>query len=183
MGHPPVIRTDKIEPHGYLPAYQRLADQIGPAGTICEIGVKHGGSLELWQSLFPRGVITGVDHDPFSFWPGGTRQIVAAQDDPALPGRLTQISPEGFDLIVEDASHDGKLSQETFRLLWPLVKPGRWYVMEDWQIGLDVPEWDMYDSSMLEAAQSFLPLLRTRDADCESVEYRYGLAIAAKRGT
>ena len=187
MGHPPVIwpcgYIDKIEPHRYLGAYQRLATQIGPAGKVCEIGVRRGGSLQLWQALFPQGIIAGADRDPACHWPDGTIRIIAAQDDPELPRLLKFVSPGGYDLIVEDASHAGALSQATFRLLWPLVKPGRWYVMEDWQIGLPVPEWDMYDGSMLEAAQSLLPLLRSRDGDCESVEYRYGLAIAAKRGT
>lgn len=187
MGYPPVIQPcghiDKIEPHRYLHTYQRLAAQIGLAGRVCEIGVREGGSLQLWQALFPDGVIAGVDHDPSCRWPDGTIRIIAAQDDPELPGLLEFVSPAGFDLIVDDASHIGALSQATFRLLWHLVKPGRWYVMEDWQIGLPVPEWDMYDQSMLEAAQSFLPLLRGRDGDCESVEYRYGMAIVRKRGT
>jgi len=181
MEDQPLTTTDKIKPHGYLPAYQRLATRIGPAGRICEIGVGKGHSLDLWRQLFPEGLIVGVDSSAECRWPEGTIKVVCDQADPALRPWLDCIAVQGYDLIVEDASHIGHLSQATFRLLWPLVKPGRWYVMEDWQIGLPVPEWDMYDQSMLEAAQSFLPLLRHRDSDCDSVEYRYGMAIVCKK--
>jgi len=177
--------TDKVEPLGYLGAYLRLASQIGPAGRICEVGVYRGGSLDMWQALFPTGLIVGVDCSTSAHWPIGTVKIVAGQDDETLPNRLTEASDTGFDMIIEDASHDGKLSRRTWELLWPLVVPGGWYVLEDWMVGLDgwttEDGWG-FDDSMLITAQSFLRKLDSRDSDVESIEYRYGLAILHKRG-
>jgi hypothetical protein len=167
--------TDKIE-HGYLPVYLRIAAELGPHARVCEVGVQHGHGLDLFQALFPASLICGVDANEGCRWPAGTRRIVAGQDDPALPALLAGWSP-GWDLIVDDASHDGKLTAATFGLLWPLVAPGGFYVVEDWMVALG---WDGWDSSMLGAVAGLLPLL-TRDGDAESIEYRYGLAVLRKK--
>lgn len=53
--------TDKVTVHGYLPEYERIAAELGPAARVLELGVAEGESLRLWQHLFPAGVITGVD--------------------------------------------------------------------------------------------------------------------------
>lgn len=178
LNFPARFTTDKATTHGYLPTYLRLASHIGTTGRICEIGVQHGDSLRMWQALFPDGLIVGVDNDPKARWPDGTHRIVAEQDDENLPARLAEVMP-AYDLIVDDASHIGQLSQRTWKLLWPLVAPGGWYILEDWMVGFDT--WDGYDNSMLRLAESFLHALDRLDSQVESVEYRYGLAIIRKR--
>jgi 8-demethyl-8-alpha-L-rhamnosyltetracenomycin-C 2'-O-methyltransferase/8-demethyl-8-(2-methoxy-alpha-L-rhamnosyl)tetracenomycin-C 3'-O-methyltransferase len=169
--------TDKVT-LGYLPTYLRLASQIGTAGRVCEVGVQHGESLQLWQALFPAGLIVGVDEDADAVWPAETVRVVACQDDETLPAQLRGFAPE-YDLIVDDASHVGELSGRTWRLLWPLVAPGGWYVLEDWQVGFD--SWPGFDRSMFEFAQAFLTQLEYPGGDAESIEYRYGMAMMRKR--
>ena len=102
---------------GYLPAYQRLAAEIGPAGHVLEVGVREGESLRLWQALFPDGIVAGADNhaEGLAQWPESTRVIIEHQDSPHLPTRAHEESPGGYDLIVDDASHDGKLSQAHVR--------------------------------------------------------------------
>jgi hypothetical protein len=158
--------TEKIT-EGYLPHYLRIAADIGMDARVCEIGVRGGDSLRLWQALFPRGDIAGVDIDPDATWPDGTTRIVAGQDDPALPAL---VGPRH--LIVDDASHKGALTCATFDLLWPCITPGGYYVIEDWWL-----EWGTKDS-MLVLAQNLLPLLRRPDLD--SITYRWGLIILRK---
>jgi Methyltransferase domain len=172
-----ICTTDKVT-LGYLPTYQRLAHEIGPTGRVCEVGVYRGGSLELWQQLFPRGVVVGVDHDPNARWPNGTIQVVAAQDAEGLPAALAEHAPQGYDLIVDDASHQGALTRRTFQLLWPLVRPGRWYVIEDWQIGFG--DWADYDASMLDMARDLLLLLGQQGGTIEEIVYRYGMILLRK---
>jgi 8-demethyl-8-alpha-L-rhamnosyltetracenomycin-C 2'-O-methyltransferase/8-demethyl-8-(2-methoxy-alpha-L-rhamnosyl)tetracenomycin-C 3'-O-methyltransferase len=167
--------TDKVT-HGYLPAYLRIAAELGPAARVCEVGVQCGHGLDLFQALFPDGLVAGVDSNKDSEWPEGTRRIVAAQDDPELFTLLGNYSL-AWDLIVDDASHQGDLTVATLRLLWPLLAPGGFYVVEDWMVGLG---WPGYDTSMLLAAQGLLPLL-TRGGDVEDITYRYGLAVLRKR--
>lgn len=166
--------TDKVT-HGYLPVYLRIAAELGPAARVAEVGVEHGHGLDLFQALFPGGVIAGVDANGASRWPDGTIRVICGQDSDALPGRLREHEP-WWDLVVDDASHDGKLTRATFDLLWPLVAPGGFYVVEDWMVALG---WDGWDSSMLEAVAGLLPML-TRESDVEEITYRYGLAVLRK---
>lgn len=177
------FNTDKIFPHCYFQAYAQIAGVLGPSAKVCELGVLGGESLRMFQALFPLGEITGVDISDGATWPPGTVKVVSSHDDPELPGKLGK----SFDLIVDDGGHDGKIVQESFSLLWSLVKPGGFYVIEDWMISLRPSErpgetWgEIRGDSMLRAVESLLGLLRYPDSECESVEYRYGLAIARKR--
>jgi hypothetical protein len=169
--------TDKIQ-HGYLPTYLRIAAELGPAARVCEIGVQHGHGLDMFQALFPVGLVAGVDANPGCRRPEGCIEIHAGQDDPGLPALLAGWSPE-WDLFADDASHDGNLTVATLRLLWPLLRPGGFYVIEDWMVGL--PHiWPEYGDSMLLTAQGLLTLL-TRDGDVEDITYRYGLAVLRKK--
>lgn len=176
-------QTDKVEPHQYFRTYLRLAVSIGPAGRVCELGVQGGGSLRMWMGLFPQGEIVGVDSHAGSVWPEGAVRVVARHDDTQLPGILGG----KFNLIVDDGGHDGPTVTRSFGLLWPLVYPGGYYVVEDWQVSLRASErhgetWGQrWGDGMLRAVEGFLPLLDYPDSECESVEYRYGLAIVRKR--
>jgi cephalosporin hydroxylase len=188
--------TDKVEPHGYFPAYLKLAAELGPYGSVCEIGVAGGGSLEMFQHLFPLGTVCGVDltvegtlidaeHGTRTHWPEGAVQVISEQTAPDLPDRLRQVQPR-WDLIVDDASHEGPATTATFGLLWPLVRPGGYYVVEDWngafqnarQPGSPYP----WGPGILDAVQGFLKLLWDRDAECDEITYRYGLAIIHRAG-
>ena len=40
--------------------------------------------------------------------------------------------PKGIDLVVDDASHLYEQTKATFAMLFPLVRPGGNYVIEDW---------------------------------------------------
>jgi len=169
--------TDKVD-GGYLPSYLRIAADLGPAASVLELGVYQGASLRLWQALFPLGMVTGVDCNPDAIWPDGTRRIMMRQEDPKLPAVLA--SP--FDLIVDDCSHNGHLTATSFRLLWPLLAPGGYYVIEDWMIGLPgFGDHPMHDPEMLRTVQSMIRVLTSRDADCDEITYRYGLCVIHKR--
>jgi hypothetical protein len=176
---PRAYDTDKVD-QGYMPSYNHIADQLGTAARVCEIGVLGGGSLVTWQDLFQHGTVAGVDQDPRAHWPPGTIRIVAGQDDPALPSMLRKYA-DAWDLIVDDASHDGDLTAATFGLLWPLVSPGGFYVIEDWFVGYQDYHGACKSPGMLVLAQSLLERLR-QNSDTESVSYRYGMAIIRKKG-
>lgn len=180
----------------FLPDYKRLADQIGPAGHVLEIGVQGGNSLRLWQRLFPEGLVAGADNgtEPDPAWPDGTVKFFLDQDDPELAKLAEKASPDGYDLIVDDASHVGELTAATLRMLWPLVKPGKWYVIEDWYVGYlpsHVDGWNgHYGTSMLRLAESLLPFVGgyppghgwgEYPSEVEVIEYRLGLIIIRKR--
>lgn len=168
----PPFETEKITTMGYYPTYLGIASELGMWARVCEIGVDRGGSLRMWQALFPFGDVAGVDSNPAATWPDGTTRIVRDQADPGLPGLVGQ-----RDLIVDDASHEGQLTRATFNLLWPSIVPGGYYVIEDW--------WSGYhqDQSMFRMAEGLLPLVGAPDngTDADSITLRYGLIIVHKR--
>jgi hypothetical protein len=170
--------TDKVQ-QGYMPSYNYIADLLGGAARVCEIGVLRGGSLSTWKDLFPAGTIAGVDTNPQSCWPEGTIRIVASQDDPALPEMLAKHCAQ-WDLIVDDASHDGNLTARTLDLLWDMISPGGFYVIEDWFTGFDHYNGPCKSPQMLDLVKSLLDRL-SHDSDTESVSYRYGMAIIRKK--
>lgn len=182
--------TDKFD-LGYYPQYEKVAAEIGPAGNVLEVGVFRGASLRLWQRLFPQGVIAGVDNGKDAHyaregevrWPEGTFEIFADQGDPYVAEAARAICPEGWDLVVDDASHLGSLSRKTFELLWPQVKSGGWYALEDWWVGIpDNDAWGHYeDDSMLRLAQSFVERAGRLESDVTELRYVRGLALARKR--
>ena len=99
--------------------------------TILEIGVLHGASLLTWRDYFPDAMIWGLDIDPSANRDYGHRikVITGSQID---PGAIARIAPgQEFDVVIDDGSHVVDHLVETFRLLWPRVKPGGFYVMED----------------------------------------------------
>ena len=169
--------TDKVSPHGYLPDYQRIAAELGPAAVVCEIGVLRGDSLRMWQHYFPDSpAIIGVDIDPGATWPQGTVRIVAAQDDPDLGVLVREHAPGGCHLIVDDASHRGKPTAAAFAQLWPLVVSGGYYVVEDWADPWVFPDWPRAESDEL---LGYVPaLIEALKDGAESVTYtKLGLVI------
>jgi hypothetical protein len=163
--------TDKVTPHGYLPDYLRLAASLGPAAVVCEVGVQDGDSLVMWQHLFPHSpAIIGVDNNPDATWPEDTARIVAEQDDPGLGNLVRRATRGGCDLIVDDASHLGPLTAATYASLWPLVRPGGYYVIEDW-----ADPW-------VSPSQLRWPQIDRRWAGHELVDYVPSLITALKDG-
>ena len=180
--------TDKVHPHGYLPDYERLAGILGPAAVACEAGVLHGGSLRMWQHFFPDSpAIIGVDRDEAATWPEGTVRIVAEQDDPDLGAKVREHAPDGCDLIVDDASHIGHLTAATFAQLWPLVRPGGFYVVEDWAdpwVSPHLPRWPDVDPSLAgDELVDYVPSLIAALRDgADQVTYTFeGLVIIRRR--
>ncbi len=157
------FNTDKVA-HGYIPAYLEIAGKIRSARAVCEIGVQEGGSLSMWQKLFPHAKVVGVDIDNEAFWPEGTVKVIENQSNTKLPAILSRLSPQ-YDLIVEDASHIVELSVLTWNLLWPLVSYGGFYVIEDWQVGFAGQRWHE------ELGRNWLPTVK---------KYRHGLIIFHK---
>jgi demethylmacrocin O-methyltransferase len=132
--------TDKFGEHEYTPVYQDLMRaarrkpvrllEIGVGGYARALG---GASLRMWASYFPRGRIFGVDVEDKSALAGGRiRVFQCSQVDTArLDALATEHGP--FDFVIDDGSHRNAHQIETFGILWPHVKDGGAYVVEDVQ--------------------------------------------------
>ena len=127
--------TDKSEL--YLDRYTReLGHLFQERIALLELGVRRGGSLYLWRDLFPNGQIAGLDLNPVSLADDSDRIRVYQgfqQDRDVLDSLAAEIAPTGFDIVVDDASHLGEYTRDSF---WHLfrhhLKPGGIYVLDDW---------------------------------------------------
>jgi SAM-dependent methyltransferase len=142
----------------YFDIYERHFDAFrGKRPTVLEIGVFHGGSLEMWRDYFGRGAtIIGVDIDERvrSIEDPGFRVVIGDQSDPVfLQSLADQYGP--FDIVIDDGSHEPAHQVASLTALWPHVKVGGVYLVED----LHTSYWPTYGGG-LNVATSFIEWIK-----------------------
>jgi hypothetical protein len=118
----------------YLDLYERhFARFRGRTVRMLEIGVSEGGSLDLWRGYFgAEATIFGIDVDPACAAkvepPNQVR--IGSQADPAF---LRSVVAEmgAPDIVLDDGSHIGRDQRASFETLFPLLRDGGLYVIED----------------------------------------------------
>ena len=90
-----------------------------------------GGSLRMWRSYFRRGQVYGLDLFSKTDLDGiRLRTLRGDQNDPDCLARIAaEFGP--FDIIIDDGSHINEHVLTSFRALFPHVRPGGFYVIED----------------------------------------------------
>jgi hypothetical protein len=105
---------------------------------ILEIGVFSGSSLLVWNEYFPNAEIVGIDITEVKreFGPR-VRFIQGMQQDIGLLKKISEVTaPDGWDIIIDDASHIGYYAKTSFWYLFKNhLKHGGLYFIEDWQTG------------------------------------------------
>ena len=123
--------TDKVH-LGYTPLYHEwLKDE--PVRRMLEIGVWRGYSLRMWRDFFPMAQVYGLDLSP-RFMVHGEPRIKTAVCDQGNEASLALAAANfggGFDLIVDDGSHEPTHQVASCRALLPFLRPGGMYVIED----------------------------------------------------
>lgn len=125
--------TDKASPgNNYTPIYERyLHNWRSLPITMLEIGVFEGASLRMWRDYFRRGRIWGLDVNPGCAVHGGGR-ISVITGEQADPDALDSCAPgEDFDLVIDDGGHYPDDQLASLIALWPRLKRGGYYVIED----------------------------------------------------
>jgi len=130
----------------YLDYFARSAE-FPVVDNLLELGLFDGGSVPFWAEIFDpehqAGLDKGLDKpNPYLdrylertgrrdrvslYW--GTDQTDAAA--------LDEICSDAFggsplDLVIDDASHFYPHTRRSFELLFPRVRPGGLYIIEDW---------------------------------------------------
>jgi SAM-dependent methyltransferase len=118
---------------------QYLADLADQPVTLLELGVYTGESVKVFASFFKRGRVIGVDIEDRGVDLSGYPNAVFALGDQCSPEGLDAIcskhAPGGLDIVIDDASHYGAWSWVSYEVLFPRLKPGGLYVVEDWATG------------------------------------------------
>jgi len=125
--------------------YEQFLRHLRPQSVV-EIGTFDGASLAMCAEIAQPQRLVGVDlrSEP-------SRALAAYIEERGLEDRLrpyygvdqtdaarlneildSEFGDEPVDLIIDDASHALDVSRETFDILFPRVRPGGVYLLEDW---------------------------------------------------
>jgi hypothetical protein len=144
-------RSDKgdlyYNAHGYADIYEfLLRGQKDAPLKLLEIGLlrhdvqarnpgpyEHAPSLAMWREYFPNAEIYGFDVADFSAVPNipGVQICRGDMSNEADLASLIETSRGEFDVIIDDASHASHHQQIALRFLFPTLKPGGFYFIED----------------------------------------------------
>jgi predicted O-methyltransferase YrrM len=126
--------------------YAELVEELRPR-HIFELGIYQGGSTVLLFELARPAVLVAIDQRPprgdaladyLSRMKLGPALRIHDDVDQADRPRLAQITDEAFDdepldLVTDDCSHLYEPSKTSFNELFPRLRPGGVYVIEDWR--------------------------------------------------
>jgi len=128
-----ITLTDKGSTHSYLETYEELLSPfVGKNAVLLELGVHLGGSLLLWNDYLVNAAIHGVDiiEKPARICeiPNIKYYRLNCSDHKVLDGEFRGTE---FDIIIDDASHVLRQQIASFNILYPRLKKGGVYVIED----------------------------------------------------
>lgn len=118
----------------YLPAYAEQFERFrGRPIRFLEIGVSHGGSLQMWRSYFgDQATIFGIDVNPecAALNGRGGQVRIGSQADAAF---LAEVVREmgGVDVVLDDGSHVAEHQRASFDALFPVLSIDGMYAIED----------------------------------------------------
>lgn len=130
-------RGNFVKGHDYLRHYELFLSPLkDDEFTLVELGCYTGASLKMWKEYFPKAKIVGVDlneklvsleEDRISF----LCSDATAED---LPQKLSRYD-QNIMCILDDCSHAWGDQRRTFEMLFPLLKSGGFYIIEDLECG------------------------------------------------
>jgi hypothetical protein len=125
--------TDKSnKAHNYVEKYEHYFESMRDKEIkLFEIGIQNGFSLKTWEEYFPNGMIYGIDiKDCTHMSTDRIKAMVCSQNNPAGLNNINeQHGP--FDIIIDDGSHFSSDMNFSFNHLFPLLKEGGLYIIED----------------------------------------------------
>jgi cephalosporin hydroxylase len=151
MGDISKLETDRFRLYkqpSLVNAYgQVLAKEpTSPVRRMFEIGLWDGGSAVFWALTLMPDVLIGIDMSRRGDSPYFTRVLsdrgladriithwgVNQKATARLKALATVHAGGELDLVVDDGSHLYSPTKASFEALFPFVRPGGWYIVEDW---------------------------------------------------
>jgi hypothetical protein len=116
----------------YLQSYEiLLSDLRDEEFTLCEIGVFNGASLRMWKSYFSKATILGIDVSAKCKVHEEDRIVVeigSQADAQFLDDIMGRYDPL---VVIDDGSHLADHIQFSFETIFPKLRPGGIYIVED----------------------------------------------------
>jgi len=134
-----IFGSDKWGDHWYCQHYETYLLHLRDKKiNLLEIGIggnddpKLGGnSLRMWRRYFPKGQIHGLDIADKCI--NKASRIHIHRGSQADPDFLREVAAKigEIDVIIDDGSHMNEHVIISFQTLFPLLKSGGWYIVED----------------------------------------------------
>lgn len=139
-----IIMKNELLISGYLQHLKGI-----PTENFLELGIMRGGSCALFEALYEPENHMAIDiqrhgtdgTEELEYYVAEKRRkfkafhTIGQNDIPQILGEwksMTGQSQAEFDVIIDDASHSYDLSLSSFNGLFPYVRVGGVYVIEDW---------------------------------------------------
>ena len=172
-----IYKTDKAGGHFYTPHYKlHLKKYKYRRINLLEIGVggydhplAGGNSLRMWKKYFPFGKIFSLDiHDKSALQENRVKIFWGSQVDSNFLDKVTN-EMGTIDIIIDDGSHINEHVIETFKLLFPKLKDGGIYVIEDTQTSY----WDDFggDSENLNNPETMMNFFKSLTDSLNNKEF------------
>ena len=138
---------------GQVEQYSRFFGETGFAPKrVLELGIWDGGSAAFWTEMLGLDRYAAIDLQDkgdshyFSQWQRergdgrvSTHWGISQSDGPELRRIIHERDLAPLDWVIDDCSHQYEPSKQSFEILFPLLRPGGWYVIEDWAWDLQAP--------------------------------------------
>ena len=181
--------TDKVTIHKYhimygtfLLPYAANAPQMKmlEIGLGCRMAYGPGASVSLWKTLFPQADLWMAEYSAECVEKAkekhlldGFNVLVGDQGDLKTLDQWIHTSGGQFDVVIDDGGHTNCQISNSFDKLWPQVKPGGLYFIEDLQVGR-TPEYKgegCGDLVMADKLKDWIEQLLIK-SDATDVEYK-----------
>lgn len=133
-----------FKPRWMIKRYEALIDSLAPA-HIVELGIHKGGSTVFFHELAKPEKLTAVDIEQTSLptlqsyiegLPNNSLKTYFGIDQADRIRLVAAVNKEhdghALDLVIDDASHYLEETTQSFNALFPLLRKGGVYVIEDW---------------------------------------------------
>ena len=127
--------------HDYLKEYEKHFTNPSEIKYVCEIGLQRSGkwkiqgkelpSVKMWLEFFPNAFFYGFDLKDLRSKTDRSIIIQGNQGDEKDLHRLWTLLPNEVDFIIDDGSHEAQHQIKTFEKLFPKLKKGGVYIIED----------------------------------------------------
>lgn len=124
--------------HSYTETYYQMFEELSKRHIkMLEIGVADprfpGASLQMWNEYFPDITLIGYDinRDAKNFEKENVSVFIGDQNNPKHLEKCVETYRGDFDIIVDDGSHYGEHIVTSFKTLYPYLKEGGIYIIED----------------------------------------------------
>lgn len=161
--------------------YERIFKTFKPRNLL-EIGVQRGGSLMTWRDYLPGTKIYGIDNNvkQARISGEGIKIFEGDQTDKEFLLKVMGEIDTKLGMIIDDGGHKPNQQIRSFEVLFPFLRNGGIYVIEDIQTSF----WKGYTDCLPTAVEYFQGLAEKvvrGDKEIESVEFYNYVCVIKKK--